>query len=335
MRILVFWDKKTWETKMSSVRRHGINAIARYPGVELKMSGPGWPGFKNCRYVEKKFKPDIILWYKPLDMGGYNRVNAPRSIRYNELWDKKWSKKEIEKSKSSLVICHHFNDIERYKGVLDPKVFKLIHNPHCSEVEIFKDYELEKDIDVILVGTMAPRSCYPLRYKFGHKVKQELKRRGVNFKTYKHPGYRIKGLTKIDNQVKRYAKMISRAKIAVTDASDFHYALAKYTEIPLCRTALCGDIPRENEEWYKKWVISVDKDNNAVQIADVICHWLENDRWKKKADLGYKLNMECRKQEDYARRFVAICQDYLDGKLNDYDFTKDSGKYLNGGDGGY
>ena len=317
---------------MSRVRFHGISAIARHRETEVILDGPGWADFIDASISEQKHDPDLVVWYKPLDIPGYDRVKAPKCIRYNELWAKDWSQKEITQSKSGLVICHHFNDIERYRGRLNPNQYKLVHNPHCGETNIFRDYNQKKDIDVLLVGILS-KKVYPLREKAYNKIAKHIRKNGFTFQRHKHPGYKLKGLEGINKQVKEYAKAINRAKIVITDASTYKYALAKYVEIPLCNTAIAGNIPHENQAWFRKFLIELNNDKKANKLADKICAYLTSGEWKKLAKIGHDENLRHRTQEHYARRFVNIAKDYLSGEMDDYDFTKDSVGYLNGKDG--
>ena len=333
MRIVFLCDKQIYDSKMSRVRFHGIDAIKRYPGVWLHKTGPGWKGFAGCKNVDRKYKPDLVVWYKPLGMPNYDKIKTPTCLRYNEMWSINWTKHEIKTSDSRLVICHHYNDIERFNGKLDPK-YKLIHNPHCAEKDIFKDYGHQKTIDVLLVGAI--NTYYPLRMKFKKQILKMLRKKGYNATMHVHPGYKKGGYEAIKRQVKSYAESINRAWMAVTDASDYHYALAKYVEIPMCKTLLCADLPKENQEWYRKWMLYISKDYNAEKICSIIEPYLKDKKkLKERMERGYQMNMECRTQEDYARRFMKIAEDFLNGKTDSYDFQKDSVLYYNGGEGEY
>jgi hypothetical protein len=333
MRIVYLVDRNIYITKMSRVRFDSIDAIKRYPGVSLKKTGPGWPEFVGCGQVDKKYKPDLVIWYKPLGMSNWNKIKTPKCLRYNEMWNINWTKHEIKISDSRLVICHHYNDIERYKDKIGNE-YKLVHNPHCAEQVMFHDWGEKKTIDVLLSGTVRPKSCYPLRYKFACTIGRKLKARGVKYQVFKHPGYKIKGLEAIKHQNKKYAKAINRAKIAVTCSSDFKYALAKYSEIPMCHTVLCADIPKENKAWYRKWMIEISKDYNGDKICDVIQSYLKDDgKLKELTNQGFQENLKYRTQEEYARRFMKIAEAFLNGRLDDYDFQTDAKKWYNGGDG--
>jgi len=335
MKILYLIKRHTFNHKMSRVRFDSIYALKRYLGNSLKISGPGYPDFKSARQMELEYKPHIIIWYKPLEMSEYDKVETPRCLRYNEMWDREWTSKEIRTSKSNLVICHHYNDIGKYNDRLDPKQYKLVHNPHCAETRKYRDFEDGKTIDVLYIG-QGSKKFYPLRKKLREKVLPMLANKGIRVKVYNHPGYKLKGLKKVNEQVERYAWNISRAKIVVTCGSIYNYALAKYSEVPLCRTALCANIPGENKEWFLKWMIPIDNNMSAAHIKDKIIGYLRSpEELKEKTELGYHENFFKRSQEEYAKRFIKMADDFLSGEMDDYDFTTDKQRYLNGGDGVY
>lgn len=332
MRIVWIIDYHTYNRKMSRVRFHGIDAIKRHDGIWLHKSGPGWPDWPGAEKVDKKWKPDLVVWYKPLGLPNYEKIKTPRCLRYNEMWGRKWTKHEIKTSDSRLVICHHFNDIAKYAGSLDPK-YKLVHNPHCAERTLFRDYGLEKSIDVLFVGVGGAK-YYPLRAKFDRTVKPILRARGITFVVHKHPGYALRSLDKVKMQVVYYARNMNRSRIVVSCSSKYRYALAKYVEVPMSGAVLCGDLPNENEEWYKSWMLHVNPEWKAERIAEAIIEVLaDKKRLRTLAKKGMEENLKHRTQEDYARRFVKIAEDFLNGRMNSYNFGTDAAKYLNGGDG--
>ena len=314
------------------MRFHNIDAIKRYPGINLKKTGPGWPGFKNAEQAENDFGPDLVIWYKPLSIPRYTKVKAPKCIQYNECWNVNATKSEIKTSDSKLVICHHLNDIPRFIDKISTD-YKLVHNPHCAEIEIFKDRGHKKRVDVLITGRLSA-GCYPLRQKLATKVKNKLRSKGYKCELYSHPGYRMKSYDDIKKQNIRYAKAINEAWIVGSDASDYKYALAKYSEIPMCGAALAGDIPKENQSWYRKWMIELNKEDSADKIADVLIDRLsDKEALRKLIDKGIEENMKYRKQEDYAKRFVNIATDFLNGKLDNYNFNTDYLESYNGFEG--
>jgi len=308
MRILHLCDIKYWNHKMDRNRFHSIEALGRHKDIELIKSGIGWLDFKNVKQITDKYNPDLIIWYKPLDMPGYNMIeNIPRCLRYNEMWDKEWTDTEILKSGSTLIVCHHENDIKNY---LDLSNIKLYHNPHCAEKTIFKDYKEEKIYDVLLVGAIR-EDVYPLRYRFVNIIKK-LNEDGLRCKILKHPGYNIDN---INDEVIDFAKEVNRSKIILTCSSKYKYALSKFAEIPLCNSLLVSDIPNENQEWYKKWIIEINETMDDASIISLIKYYIENEGYRKeKIKLGLEMNLKDRTQESYAQKTIDIIKDYFKNK---------------------
>ena len=94
------------------------------------------------------------MWYKPLNEN-YNydkNIKMPFKtlIRYNEI-SPEWTKKEINESKSSVIICHHYNDylkyIKDYRTDISKEFYYLGHHSHP---EVFKPLNKEKNIDILI-----------------------------------------------------------------------------------------------------------------------------------------------------------------------------------------
>jgi hypothetical protein len=291
---------------MSRVRFHSIEAIARYPGIELIKSGLGWEDFIDCKQIQLKYNPDLIIWYKPLEMTGYERVTVPTCLRYNEMWDVKHTTNEILTSKSKLIICHHENDIKNYSHI---EGVKFYHNVQCAERKIFKDYGLNKDFDVQVIGAIRPL-IYPLRSRLNELIETQIvPKYNVKYRLLTHPGYIINN---VDNQVVNYAHQLNRAKINITCSSKFNYALAKYSEVPLCKSLLLADMPGENQDWYKKWMVLLENDFSDKRIVELIVSLLkDNKSYEEKVTIGYEENIKNRTQENYAKKFMKIVCDFL------------------------
>ena len=122
IRILFLCESRYYYRKMSRVRFHGIEAISKSQNVDLRMTGPGFEGWDarvdaldNVRTIYPNWEPAMVIGYKPLDIKGYSKLPWKKVIRYNEMWDVKWTMKEIITSKSDMVICHHYNDYLHFK----------------------------------------------------------------------------------------------------------------------------------------------------------------------------------------------------------------------------
>ena len=80
-------------------------------------------------------------------------------------------------------------------------------------------------------------------------------------------------------------------------------------------------------------VLEEDAVKDTIEKAIANSRITRKDQLNYLTELGYQENLQHRTQEDYARRFVNLAQDFLAGKMDDYNFGTDADRYLNGGDG--
>lgn len=283
MKILFLCKKQYHDYKMSRSRIQYVNALAKV--AEVVCDGPGFPTFSSAPASVDQYKPDFVIWYKPLSIPGYMDIpEIPKVLIYNEMYRVKEVTKEIASSGTRTMICHHANDIALFK--MDPK-YRFIHVPHHIDPGVFRDRGV-KDIDVLLAGIIASR-VYPFRArleKFMHSGR--LKHRRLFH--YEHPGYRI--LNPME-QLDSFADALSRSRIVLTCSSSFKYALAKYPEIMACRSAVAGDIPDERQEWFRQNLIELTPGMPDKQIEDVLESYLSNEeKLRAVTDSGYNYTQE-------------------------------------------
>lgn len=300
MRLLILCSKKYWMEKMSRVRFHAFDAICRHPEIQAFKDGPGFDGWVNCQESVKKYNPDVVFWYKPMEMELYDKVTVPKVIAYNEMYDVIGTKKEIVSSKSNIVICHLANDIKLFQDL--HQSHRFVPMGHCVETSIFKDYQQPNEYDILLTG-LVDKNIYPLRYRF-----QEMIKRGafgkLKTKILKHPGYRI---NTVDDQVVEYAKELNKAKIVLTCSSKYKYALAKYMEIPACGVLCIGDIPNDREDFFRELIVPIDTSWADSKIIEVINNWLKNETERvEKIKMSLELIRTNHTQEHYAQRFLEV-----------------------------
>lgn len=304
--IMYLVDNKLFTTKMSRVRFHAIETIAKY--VDVIWWGPGWDNFdanldldNNLKKINKKI--DLIFAYKPLGIKGFADVKIPKCISYNEMWDVPATLQEINGSQADLIICHHQNDMVAYSDMLKriSKPVKLIHIPHCAKKEIFYDYKLDKKIDILLCGTIGDPKHYPLRNKLVNVLKKINPK--YNCQIYKHPGY-IHSDSYTDIYLVDFAKALNSAKICVTCSSKYKYRLGKYVEIPMCNSVLAGDIPAQDEEEFNKFMIEINNNMTEEEIVKILESYLTNETLlNKKKQLGYEWSLKYT-QEYYSKKFI-------------------------------
>jgi hypothetical protein len=261
--------------KMSRVRFWAIIELAKHPNVAMFFTGKGWSNYIPTKSIDRQvyiFNPDFIIWYKPME---YTIKNSgiPKCIRYNEMWDEKWTRKEIDDSGSNLIVCHHQNDWEKYVKLYKNSVNKkFIYLPHHANPEIFYNQYFEKDIDILIAGVVKEKN-YPLKYRLSELVKKNLK--NYNVHTLCHPGYNINDAY-TDKIQKEFAYYINRSKLIIACTSSYNYRLGKYVEIPMCGGVIVGDIPYEEQDDFRKFVIEVNMEMTDEEILNKIRESLAN-----------------------------------------------------------
>ena len=309
--ILFLCDKYFYTQKMSRVRFHSMEAVGRK--TNLTWWGPNWEGWTNGGVVDNiknlVAKPDLIVVYKPLDMGeDWKDLDIPICLRYNETYDQEWTKKEILESNASIVIFHHENDlfgnINDYRKML-PKV-RFEYVPHSAEKTIFKEYaDIKKDWDVLLVGALGYTSKvgqhYPIRDRMASLLHKFPKKYKVS--RYNRPPGRSQKAYENGSAIE-FAKVINSTKICITDSGAPKSRFGKYVEIPMCGTVLAGDIPNDDKESFKKFVIEIDNDMTDEQIISKITGYLENtEKLNEMRGIGLSWSSNYT-QEKYAERFI-------------------------------
>ena len=308
MKILYLCLKNTFQNKMSRVRFDGMAAIANK--ADVIYSGNGWANYDadktvdhNIRSLYGDDKPDIIVSYKPKNFNGIQDTSIPVCIRYNEMWPVKEWTKELKDNKIDLCIAHHLNDIPKYDHVKD---VKFVHIPHSADENIYKDYGEDKIYDVLFTGALGGH--YPFRSRLLRIIKTDLNNK-LKCRILSHPGNNLKKTNGLIGE--DYAREMNKAKMVVTCTSKHFYRLGKYVEIPMSGSMICGDVPGQDEEDFKKFMIVLDPKWSDEKIKNIIIK-ASND--KDEMEERIKLGLEWSKnytQEKYAKRFLEVVEDFL------------------------
>jgi len=320
--VLYLCDKKYYDTKMSRVRFHSIEAIEKV--TNLRWSGPNWPDYNSGKTVQENVEnicpeADVVIAYKPLEMKNFKDVKALKCVRYNEMYDKEWTFKEIMESQPNLVVCHHENDFEEYKKIFNNFnlwPLELCHIAHSAEKTVFKDYKMPKKHDLMIAGAVNIYTKFGQHYPLRDRMVPIVNKLSDKYKCYwhAHPGYDLKEAS-TNKYLIDFAKAINSSKIAITCSGMPRSRFGKYIEIPMCATALAADIPEEDEEGFRKFVIEINESMSDEEIVNKLSYYLENDEEREQLiqkGLEWSKNYT---QEEYAKRFVNIIKKYKNGEI--------------------
>ncbi len=290
IQILYVCDALYLQKKMSRVRYWVIEELGKQDNVNLIITGPGFCNFDNNislqqNIIDMNINFTLVIWYKPLN-NNYNfdktlAMPFKTCLRYNEMWDEEWTRKEIDETKTDVVVCHHYNDYLRYKDIYkndNEKSFYYI--PHCSNSDIFKPLNKEKDIDIMISG-VTKQKHYPLKYRLLNLMLKHQTGilKNYNIHVHKHPSYTGDDSFESVNQI-NYNEIINRSKLCIACTSKHHYRLGKYVEIPMAGSVILGDLPFEDEQ-FSDFVVAIDNKMTDDEILHKIIRTLNNNKFIK------------------------------------------------------
>ncbi len=145
------------------------------------------------------------------------------------------------------------------------------HTVYCGyDKEIFKDQGKERDIDVLIHGSLGEDThkwVYPIRNWLAEVLPEIGIKEGINVKIMNHPGYVLNGEINFSEQ---YSEILNRSKIAIGGSSHWRLPLKKFYEVSACGAILLSDIPLEDQDFFKNRIIEVDstriQDKNYGEI---------------------------------------------------------------------
>lgn len=323
--ILYLVDKETYIKKMSRVRFHSIEAINNISN--FVMTGPNWDNYNSKKSVQENInnfniKFDLVIAYEIVKLINFDKINIPKCIRYNEMYNFNDTLKEIEESNVDLVICHHENDMKTYSnyysnyhGQKNKKVI-FAHNPHCAEKTVFKDYKLEKKLDFLLCGRCLAKNSlkdfhYPLRDRL-HKLLEKLPKK-YKWAVQKHPRY-VHNDSYTNKYLIEFSKAINSTRICLTCSGIPKSRFGKYIEIPMSNSVIAADLPDQDQDEFKEFVLEINMEMSDDEILNKLIYYADNqyllDELKRKG-LEWCKNFT---QQNYATRFIKILDDFFDNK---------------------
>lgn len=295
IKILYVCDAIYLQEKMSRVRFWAIEHLGKHPDVSLYLLGPGFSTFDKSKSLQDnilafKIPFDLVIWYKPLN-DNYNFDKNTKNpfktcLRYNEMWDEDWTRKEIDETNSDIIIAHHYNDFIRYKELYkDDPSKEFFYIPHSANSDIFRPLDKDKSIDILISGVTKAKH-YPLKYRLATLLNKHKRGRLKHFKIHfhKHPTYKGDTSFKSPSQNK-YNEIINKSKLCIACTSKYNYRLGKYVEIPMAGSVILGDIPFEDDR-FNEFVVELNENMSDDAIIDKIIATLEDtdliDRCRKK-----------------------------------------------------
>lgn len=255
------------------------------------------------------FTPDFIffddlVWNKPLH--GLKYVNIPKGILFWDIQrDQQKFRRFVYENDIDLIFSFYRDAFKRYFPEL---LYKFRWLPNHVNIEEFRDYQLDKELDFLLMGAV-DEYTYPLRYKIDQ---------GMNgypgFVHNQHPGYGDYDKEDESKSLvgKYFAMEINKAKMFFTDDSRYNFPIAKYFEVPACKTLLLASGSKELEDLGfidGETFVEINEDNYLEKAL----YYLEHEEERMAIiERGYRLVRENHTTVIRAKEFIAYIKEYLE-----------------------
>jgi hypothetical protein len=241
MRILYFYAKKWFETKMSPGRILYGQALARHPEVKLRFWGLGWDGYDAKATLAENIAKDAWepthLWcYKAQEYIDVSAVHLPTLVMFNEAHDPVSTLAEIRAASATHVGFHHENDFLRWYSTIDG----AFHLPHAAPPYANVTPLSQRPLNCIVTGR-ATKANYPLRYRMAQLVRSKCLPGTVR----EHPGYILDSHAKILEQYESYREDLLKARMNLGCSSIYRYNFARFAELAMAGTVIVTDMPSD------------------------------------------------------------------------------------------
>lgn len=232
-------------------------------------------------------KPDFILLLN--DMGqklfpmikGLAHIDIPTGLFVNDVH-------RLIKMRANFIVKNKIQHIftvsrDQFIQTYPEHKHKIEWFPHFVNTDIYKDYSLKKDIQLLMMG--AVNDYYPLRQEIVKAYSAD-----PRFICHHHPGYRdFNAKEEKKNMIgERYAKEINRAEIFFTCPSILHYPVIKYFEALACKTLLLAPAFKELEDLgfiAGEHFIAIDESNFKEKAEYYLA---DNEKRQHLAEQGYQ-----------------------------------------------
>jgi spore maturation protein CgeB len=296
-----------------------IKAIEKFSEVKY------WYSNGNIHEIMKilNFTPDFIFHY---DMGweyalapyvsGLDEVDIPKGcFVIDSHYSPPKRSNYFESNKMDLIFSttkSHF--LRTYPQFKDK--FKWF--PFSINSNIFKDYQLKKDIDFLLMGLVfdggektghqawTPKGIYLFRDEVLDKMRGE-----KGFVYHPHPGHTAPANALVNE---KYAKELNRSKMFFTCGSVYKYPVLKYFEAPACKTLLLAEpVPDILDLGFKDGVNFVACDR--MNFYERAMYYLENENERIEiTENGYEFIHANHTDDVRAEDFVNMIQEFIQNK---------------------
>lgn len=287
--------------------------LAKLPDVEVKLvdqEGDIRDIMKDLNFTPDFIYIDDLTKNKPLL--GLDKISIPKGLLFEDLQKNQDKFRTFMSANKIDIVFAYYRDA--FLRFFPEKKDHFIWVPPYIQTTLFKDYDLPKEINYLLMGSLNEK-VYPLRTLIAKSM--------MNVPGFvRHPIPQRKNYTVEDERkayiMENYAREINRAKIFFTDDCLYHFPVFKYFEVLACNTLLLASGSPELEELgfvNEKTFVEINSENYYEKALFYLKH---KDKRKVIAKKGYEMvrarhttRIRVREFIDNIKRFLK----YKEGKM--------------------
>lgn len=280
-RVLLIANVAALSRRMDRSLYYGYRALGQHPSVTLM--GPGCPGFVQGMPVKSLFerlgRPDFIIHGvdlrvtgKPL-VDGLANVAIPKAMELVDTWE--------DPSRQQWFLNHYrfnyaFHALRPWEEEYEqncPDV-KFVWTPSTVNTDVFRDYGLQKENDILFYGTVG--EMYPFRLKLCQLLERLSLDSGLRIKIILHPGYWDEGYEPQDWHYvgERLAREINKSWITIATGNVYPCLFAKHLEIAACKSLVAGSMPDQARPFFGRGFVDLTMhvDDEIAEVFKFLLH---------------------------------------------------------------
>jgi hypothetical protein len=187
---------------------------------------------------------------------------------------------------------------------------RFFWTPNGVNTQLFRNYGLPKQYDVILYGVLEP-NIYPFRVRLTKLLTQT---RDLKVRHIAHPGYypHLEGTTETVISGAELSQAINQAWIGIATRSSYNCFLMKYLEIAASNTVVAGNLPDWARPCFANCFIELHEHQSDEAIVSTIRSSLaDKNKLTKLAETARKRVIRDFSTDAFADLVVGIFQEVL------------------------
>lgn len=271
--ILIIVDFSFMKKNLAEARYKYLNYLAEN-NDNIVIVGTGVDSFKtgiNIHILTNKLKirPNLIIHgnnflNSKLLVSGLNTYPCKKILIIEDMHSIDLIGKIVRTNRIDYIFyhcdCYQLDQIKLFNRQVG-----FINYPHYVDTNIYKNYNLNKDYDIILYGC-TDKAVYPFRYRL-FKLIRTCKKFRVCYIPF--PGYYVPNRSAITSGAK-LAKLINRSYIGISTSSKHDYFLKKYIEIPASYCMVAGNIPTRYKHILQDKIIELRPEMSDGMIITIL-----------------------------------------------------------------